>query len=79
MCRNYTMSTSLATTLCISNIKLTIKKVLRMPYLSMLKRNRILFPILKMNSKESVIKVNKETSKKSSWITFKRRLCKIMR
>lgn len=50
-----------------------------MPYLSMLKRKRIQFPILKMNSKESVIKVNRETSKKSSWITSKRKLCKIMR
>jgi hypothetical protein len=50
-----------------------------MPFLSMLKRKRIQFPILKMNSKESVIKVNKETSKKSSWITSKRKLCKIMR
>jgi hypothetical protein len=79
MCRNCMMSTSLATILCISNIKLTIKRVLRMPYLSMLKRNRIQFHILKMNSKESVIKVNRETSKKSSWITFKRKLCRIMR
>jgi hypothetical protein len=79
MCRNCMMSTSLATTLCTSNINLTIKRVLRMPYLSMLKRKRIEFHILKMNSKESVIKVNRETSKKSSWITSKRKLCKIMR
>ena len=79
MYRNYTMSTLQATILSTSNIKSTLKRVLRMPSLSMHKERRIRFTRLKMISKESAIKVNRETCKKSSWNISKRKRYRIMR
>jgi hypothetical protein len=73
MFKNCMMSTSQATILCTLNKKLTLRMVLRMVSLSMHKGRRISFNKMKKISKESVIRVNKVTCKKSSWNISKRK------